>query len=432
MFGGNMNDALASKVINKIAIRTVPLLAIVYFIAFLDRVNIGFAAITMNDDLGITATMYGMAAGVFFFGYVLFQVPSNVVLARIGARRWLPILAVFWGVVSMMMAFVTSPTELYVARFLLGVAEAGFLPGVVFYLTMWFPPKYRARVVAGVVFAFPMANILGSPLSAYIMEVSHGWLDFRGWQWLFIIEGFPALLGAAAILLLLPDNPKTVPWLEESEKKWLLSELEAANEKPVSEKGRGTVWATMFHPITLILCVAYLGIQIGQYGIVLWLPLIVKESGVSLMTTGWLSAIPYLVAAFAMLYWSAKADKASHDARYLWLPFLVATICLIGSGYAPSLPLRLALLTIATAGIIAPLPTFWAFASRPLAAMLPGVGIAMINSFGTSGGFIGPYAIGWVRDATQSFQIGLITVGVCLGVSAVILMIMGKKLEHRD
>lgn len=423
-----MSTEFGNAVARKIALRTVPLLAIVYFIAFLDRVNIGFAALTMNADLGITATLYGLAAGVFFLGYVLFQVPSNLALTRFGAPRWLPVIVLIWGVISMGMAFVTGPTSLMVARFFLGAAEAGFLPGTVFYLTMWFPPAYRARMIAGVVFAFPLSNVLGSPVSAIIIDSSHGWLGMVGWQWLFIIEGAPALLGALAILLWLPHDPKTVPWLDDEEKAWLQDELRAAEAAtPIQAAGKRSVWGTMLHPTVLVLAVAYLGIQIGQYGIVLWLPLIVKDGGVSIVQTGFLSAIPYVFAALAMLYWSLRSDKAAHDSRFIWVPNMIAAVSLIASGFAPSLPLRLLFLTIATAGIIAPLPTFWAFASRPLAALMPGVGIAMINSTGTFGGFVGPYAIGYVKDKTQSFQFGLITVALCLLASAIILMVMGKR-----
>lgn len=423
-----MSANFEDRVIRKIALRTVPLLAIVFLISYLDRVNLGFAALTMNEDLGITATQYGWAAGIFFFGYVLFQVPSNIALARIGARLWMPVLACSWGLVSMSMALVTDATGLAIARFLLGVAEAGFVPGAVLYLTLWFPPAYRGRIIAGFFFANPIATVIGAPVSGIILSSMDEVMGFAGWQWLFVIEGFPALLGAAAILWLLPSEPKKVTWLTDEERKWLEAELEAANAPQASAGGR-TVLGTMLHPLVLLFALYYFGLACGIVGVGMWLPLIIKESGISPLVTGYLTAIPYVFAALAMLFLARAADRDGQRAAYAWIPLLLGAISILLSAYAESLPMQLLFLTLGTIGVIAPMPPFWAYVSRPLAALLPAVGVAMINSVGNLGGVVGPLVVGWIRDETQSFQMGLVAVAGLIAIGAAAMIVAARRNE---
>lgn len=415
-----MTSDIADRTIGKVAARTVPLLAVIFLISFLDRVNIGFAAVTMNKDLGISATTYGWAAGIFFVGYVLFQIPSNLALTRIGARAWLPVIAMAWGVISMGMALVTTGDSLLLARFLLGAAEAGFFPGTILYLTLWFPPAYRARIVAGFMFASPISNMVGAPISGLILNSMNGWLGLAGWQWLFVIEGFPALLCAAAVFLLLPDNPRDATWLKEDERVWLLRELEAANAaRPAAQ----SVLGSMFHPMIVIYALIYMGLATGNLGISLWMPLIVSEAGNSPLMTGILSGIPYAFAAVAMLVWGRMADRGGQGALYVWLPALTAALALVIGGYTEALPLRLVFLTIAVMSIMAFMPAFWALASPVVATVQAGVAIAMINSTGNLGSLIGPIIIGKVRDATQSFQMGLVTVAVFVAGAGLLAMI---------
>lgn len=417
-----MIDDLPNRTIRKVAIRTVPLLAIIFLISFLDRVNIGFAAVTMNADLGISATTYGWAAGIFFIGYVIFQIPSNIALNKIGARRWLPVIIVTWGLISMGMALVKTGESLMIARFLLGAAEAGFFPGVILYLTLWFPPSYRARIVAGFMFASPISNMIGAPVSGVILNSMDGVLGFAGWQWLFVIEGFPALLGAAAVLAWLPDNPQGAQWLTREERAWLVAELERA-EAASPASARPGILGTMFHPAILICALVYMGLATGNLGISLWMPLIVAEAGTSPLMTGLLSGIPYAFAAAAMLIWGRVADRGGQGAKYVWLPALVAAAALAAGAYADDLPTRLVFLTITMCAILAFMPAFWAWASPALVWVQAGIGIAMINSTGNLGSFIGPIAIGWVRDQTQSFQMGLISVAAVVAAGGLLAMV---------
>lgn len=418
-----MDADLGERVKRKIAVRTVPLLAIIFLISYLDRVNIGFAALTMNQDLGITATQYGWVGAIFFIGYVLFQIPSNLALARLGARVWMPIISCGWGIASMSMSMVTDAQGLMIARFLLGVAEAGFVPGTVLYLTLWFPPAYRGRIIAGFFFANPIASVVGAPVSGIILNSLDGWMDIAGWQWLFLIEGFPALLGAAAIFWLLPSEPKNVKWLDEEERGWLLRELHAANTAAQSSAQR-TVLGTMLDARVLTFSLVYFGLATGIVGIGLWLPLIIKESGTTPLVTGFLTAIPYLCAALIMLALGRLADRGGQGAKYTYWPLLIGAVSLVVAAYAETLEMRLLFLTITTIGVVAPMPPFWAHVSKPLAALLPAVGIAMINCTGNLGGFVGPLMIGFIRDKTQSFQLGLVAVAACVAVGGIAMMLV--------
>jgi ACS family tartrate transporter-like MFS transporter len=401
-------------VIGKIARRTVPLLAVLYIVSFLDRVNIGFAALTMNRELGISATVYGWAAGVFFCGYLLFQVPGNLALLRFGPRRWLACILFAWGFISMGMALVHSGASLIGVRFLLGLAEAGFFPGVILYLTRWFPQQYRARIVAGFMFAIPLSSIIGAPLSGLILKTMAGSHGLSSWQWLFILEGLPALAGAGAILLLLPDRPDTASWLSAAERAWLQS------QQPSEPRHGNGALSAGFNPTVVLLSLGYFGLTIGLYGVGLWLPQIVAQSGTTPFMTGVLTAIPYLFAAIGMLLWGRTFDRRGGSIVYAVLPGLLCAVSLAISTLFHALSLQLLFLTLTTIGIMAGLATFWAYATRILPALGVAVAIAVINSMGNMGGFLGPVLIGWIKDATHSFQVGLLAVaaltlgGTCL------------------
>jgi ACS family tartrate transporter-like MFS transporter len=411
-------------VIGKIARRTVPLLAVLYIVSFLDRVNIGFAALTMNRELGISATVYGWAAGVFFCGYLLFQVPSNLALLRFGPRRWLACILLAWGLISMSMALVHSGTGLIGVRFLLGLAEAGFFPGVILYLTRWFPQQYRARIIAGFMFAIPVSSIIGAPLSGLILKTMAGSRGLSSWQWLFILESLPALAGAGAILLLLPDRPDTASWLSAAERAWLQSQQPSAQrpsaQQPLEPRHGIDALRAGFNTTVLLLSLGYFGLTIGLYGVGLWLPQIVAQSGTTPFITGVLTAVPYLFAAAGMLLWGRTFDRRGGGIVYAALPGLLCAASLAISTLFHALPLQLLFLTLTTIGIMAGLATFWAYATRILPVLGVAIAIAVINSMGNMGGFLGPVLIGWIKDATHSFQAGLLAVaaltlgGTCL------------------
>ena len=295
-----------SRVFSKVARRIIPLMVALYTVSFLDRVNVGFAALTMNKDLHFTPEIYGWGAGIFFFGYFLFEVPSNVILARVGARRWICRIMLTWGLISAGMAFVQGPMSFYVLRFLLGLAEAGFAPGMIFYLSLWFPEAVRARYAASYFIAVPIANVIGAPVSGYILEID-GILGFHGWQWLFVLEAIPALVLAVVVLVYLPDGPRSARWLSEEERSVIAARLEA--ERPPAHHAAGAVWAALADVRVLVLCAIYFAIVVGLYGVGFWLPQIVQGMGYSVRNTSYIVAIPYAVTVVAMIVWGGHSDR---------------------------------------------------------------------------------------------------------------------------
>ncbi len=415
----NNDDPVLASALAKVAKRTVPILAVLYIVSFLDRVNIGFAALTMNADLGISNSAYGLAAGIFFLGYLLFQVPSNILMTKFGARRWMAVILVSWGTISTLMAAVTGVESLVATRFFLGIAEAGFFPGCILYLTQWFPKSYQARVIAGFMFGIPIANIVGAPVSGLILQTLDGWHGLQNWQWLFILESMPAILGAVVVLKFLPDNPGEAKWLTPEEREKLAEVI-----KPTAKVAASAPKASGIALMITLLSISYFGIQVGMYGIGLWLPQIVKNSGATSMMTGVISAIPYIFAIAAMYFWGRHVDRKGASGLNVFIPGAIAAVALTVSAFMADFTLQMAFLTVLTMGVLAALPAFWANASRVLPAASAAIGIALINSMGNLGGFVGPFMIGWVKDHTQSFQIGLLCVAAAtfLGSLAVLLV----------
>jgi ACS family tartrate transporter-like MFS transporter len=390
----------------KIARRLIPFLILLYAVAFLDRVNISFAALTMNHDLGISESFYGFAAGVFFLGYCLFEVPANLMLVRIGARRWLGLLQVVWGAVSVGTAFVPGRSDYILARCVLGVVEAGFFPGVIYYLTLWLPRPVRARMMALFLMALPVCNSLGSPISANILLLDHV-AGLRGWQWLFILEGSPAILLGIATWLVLADNPWSAGWLSEDEKNQLAREMRAdeALDRPADSR---------IHLHIARDSVTYLMMNIGIYGFTFWIPKILVAGGMTATATGWWAALPYCVGAVAMLLASRRSGTRLMAANFL---VCAAGFCLAAASH--SLPVSLAGFCLAAMGGYAALPMFWSACTARMSGKVAGAGIATVNSLGVFGGFVGPYAIGWLRDATHSYAVGLWAIAACLVLGAV-------------
>ena len=393
---------------SKITRRLVPFLMLLYMVAFLDRVNISFAALTMNRDLGISETVYGFAAGVFFLSYCLFQVPANIALAHIGARRWLALLLVLWGVDCMATAFVAGRSSYIAARLLLGLAESGFYPGVIFYFTFWLPRSMRTRVLALFLLSMPLCNAIGSPISAHILLMDHV-LGLRGWQWLFLLESAPAVLLGIVTWFVLSDTPQSAAWLSPSEKTLLTTDIRA--EEPPKPSSSGRIWATVTRDAA-----AYFLWSTGNYGLIFFLPKILVARGASALSTGWWATLTFGIGALAML-----VASRSKGFRSLPLLFLVAGSGFAAVGLVPSLPAALAGFSLAAIGLMASLPIFWSLSASRLTGKAAGAAIAIVNSVGAVGAFCGPYAMGWLRDATHTYSAGLWSIAACLALGAILV-----------
>jgi ACS family tartrate transporter-like MFS transporter len=414
----------------KVSLRIIPFMILLYLVSFLDRVNVGFAALTMNADLGISPYVFGWGAGIFFFGYFLFEVPSNVILEKVGARLWICRIMLTWGLISAAMAFVQGVWSYSILRFLLGAAEAGFLPGMILYLTYWFPSGRRARFVALFMAAVPLASAIGAPVSGLILGSTHEWLGFKGWQWLFIIEGLPACLLGLAVLALLPDGPARAPWLSDAERAAITADL-ASDRAASPHPPLHALWPALADLRVLLLGLVYFGIVIGLYGIGLWLPQIVKGMGFTTVETGWIIALPYLISAGAMLLWGRHSDRSGERILHVALPALLSALGFVGSIYAPSNVLALVCLGVAAIGIYATLGPFWTMPPVFLGGTAAAGGIALINSIGNLGGFVGPYAVGWIKDSTGSFTAGMGFLAGGLVGAALIALLFGRLLHRK-
>jgi len=411
----------------RIGLRLVPFLILAYFVSFLDRVNVGFAAIQMNHDVGLTATLFGWGAGIFFLGYFLMEVPSNLMLERFGARLWIARIMATWGVISMAMALVQGPWSFIALRFLLGVAEAGFFPGVILYLTYWFPSAYRARIVGIFMISIPISSFLGSPISGALLSLN-GW-GLAGWQWLFILEGLPAVLMAGAVLWFLPDGPRHAAWLPEAERNWLKGRLREESARNAARTG-GTgspSLGTMLRDRRLILFAAiYFGSTASSYGLTFWTPQIVKSYGLTNFETGLLNSVPYGVASVAMILWGRHSDKVGERRWHLAIPFLVLAAGLAGGTVLSGILPLVGALTVAAVGVYMLKGPFWALATEELPPAAAAASIAAINAVGNLGGFLGPYLIGAIKDATGSFTLALTPLILFALISAGLSLVPGR------
>jgi ACS family tartrate transporter-like MFS transporter len=411
------------KVFAKAARRLIPFMMALYTVSFLDRVNIGFAALTMNRDLGFTPEMYGWGAGIFFFGYFLFEVPSNVILTRVGARVWICRIMATWGIISGATAFVHGPTGFYILRFLLGLAEAGFAPGMIFYLSLWFPERLRARYAAAYFLAIPLTNVIGAPVSSLILGAD-GVLGLHGWQWLFVLEALPALVLAAAVFLFLPDGPADARWLSARERDAILGELAA--ERISVEERIHDVWGALRDVRVILLCAIYCGIVVGLYGIGYWLPQIVQAMGFSNFAIGLLVALPYAAAGLSQYLWGRHSDNAGERIWHVVLPSLMSAIAFVLSAVLSSPMLILIALAFAAIGICSTLAPFWAMPPQFLSGKGAAAGIAAINAVGNLGGFIGPYAVGWAKQQTGNYAGGMGILAVSLFAASALMLAMGR------
>jgi MFS transporter, ACS family, tartrate transporter len=414
---------LESEVIAKLSWRLVPFLFLLYIVAYLDRINVGFAALQMQQDLHFNDAIYGAGAGMFFWGYLTLQVPSNLVLQRLGAKRWIAILMMIWGAISSAMIFVTTPRSFYILRFLLGAAEAGFFPGVILYLKTWFPASARARTVARFMTAGPLSGVVGGPVSGALLNLHHR-LGLAGWQWLFLLEGLPAILLGGVVLVYLTNRPEEADWLSNEQRNWLLDTLR--HEEHVAVAARGSdVRSALLSLRTWMLVVLYFGLTMASYGISMFLPkLIHSVSGVSNAVIGLLSAIPYVAAAVAMVFVGLHSDRTGERRWHAAVPAFAGALALGVAAYSNSVTPLIAGISVALLGVFSIMGPFWAMPTSFLSGTAAAVGIALINSVGNLGGYFGPRIIGQVRTATGQYRGGLLVVGAAMAISGVMAMLM--------
>lgn len=414
----------AEAVYRRIGWRIIPFLILCYFVAYLDRVNIGFAQLQMKGDLGFSDAVYGLGAGIFFLGYFLFEVPSNLILHRVGARVWIARIMITWGLISALTLFVTTPTQFYVMRFLLGVAEAGFFPGIILYLTYWYPAARRSQMTAWFMSAVPLSGLIGGPVSGWILHHFHGQHGWAGWQWLFVLEGLPAVVLGIVTLFYLDNGIKHAKWLNADEKNALQHALDQeAQTKPAHSALQG-----MADPRVWLMALIYFSVVIGLYGLSFWLPLLIKSTGVTdPLTIGWLVALPYGVSVVAMILVGRSSDKRHERRWHVAIPALIGAVGLVLSTlWSTDTTLAMVALTLATVGIMVVLPLFWALPNAFLAGTAAAAGIALINALGNLAGFFGPSIIGWVKQATQSTNGGILVLAAFMVLCAVLVLLTPK------
>ena len=413
----------------KVAWRLIPLLLICYIVAYLDRVNVGFAKLQMLEELAFSETVYGLGAGIFFIGYFFFEVPSNIILHKVGARLWIGRIMITWGILSACMMFVTTPTSFYILRFMLGIAEAGFFPGIILYLTYWYPSERRGRMTALFMTGIAGAGVIGGPLSGAIMKYFDGINQWSGWQWMFLLEGLPAVVLGVIVIVMLEDRIANAKWLSRAERDLLIRNIAADGEHKQEESvlkvmASGRVW----------LCAAiYFSYVMGLYGVSFFLPTIIKAMGyLDPLDVGLISVIPYSVSVVVMLMVAKSADRSRERRWHVAIPGLIGALGLVLSViYAKEPAVAIAALTLGLSGIMATLPLFWSLPTAFLAGTGAAAGIALINSLGNLSGFVSPYVVGLLKDATGSTDAGVYMLACGMIVGALLTLSVPKHLVNR-
>ncbi|AQV93098.1 MFS transporter [Cupriavidus necator] len=423
---GVSGAAFEDATYRKVSWRLVPFLLLCYVVAYLDRVNVGFAKLQMLNDLKFSETIYGLGAGIFFIGYFLFEVPSNVILHKVGARIWIARIMITWGLISAAMMFVTTPTMFYVLRFLLGIAEAGFFPGIILYLTYWYPANRRGRTTTFFMTAIALSGVIGGPLSGWVMQGFDGHNGWSGWQWMFLLEGIPSILVGLWVLAYLDDRIAHAKWLSPEEK--ALLERNIASED--AHKEDPPIRTVMSSPRVWLMSAIYFCFVMGLYGVSFWLPTIIKQTGVKgALDIGLLTAIPYGCAVIGMVLVAYSADRSGERRWHIAIPALAGSLGLLLSvQWHNDTTLAMVALTLATIGILTTLPLFWSLPTSFLAGTGAAAGIALINSLGNLAGFLSPYAVGWLKDLTHSTDSGMYLLAACLVVGAALTLSVPKRL----
>jgi len=401
-----------------------------YFIAFFDRINIGFAALTMNQDLGFSSTVFGIGAGMFFIGYFLTDIPSNIILQKVGPRIWLARIMVSWGAIAACMMFVETATGFYILRFLLGVAEAGFFSGIILYLSTWFPVKRRAQVIAFFMAAAPISAMLGSPLAGTILSL-HGALGLKGWQLMFLIDAVAAIILGVFTLFYLNDRPEKNRWLSQKETEWLITTL-AQERSGQGHQAKTSIWKGLTDARVLTLAVVYFGTSAGLYSLNIWSPQFIKSFGLSTFQIGFVNAIPAALSVVAMILWAKHSDKTKERTWHVVSACLLACVGFILAGSVHSLPLAIFALILANIGISSCKPPLWSIPSLFLNGPAAAAGLAAINSIGNLGGFAGPAVIGWLKETTGDFSLALYCVAGMLVVSALLTLSIEINRKRRE
>ena len=413
----------ADAILARAARRLIPLMALMYVASFLDRVNIGFAALTMNRDLGFSDQVFGLGAGIFFLGYFLFEVPSNLMLEKVGARVWMSRIMLSWGLVSMATAFVKTAFAFYVLRFLLGLAEAGLYPGMILYMTYWFPEATRARFISLFLAAVPAASVIGGPLSGWLLGFNG---RLHGWQWMLLLEGIPSLLLGFAVLWFLPERPAKARWLNTEEKAVLAERLaeDRANDHVVG--ALSGFWQMLADKRIWIFIVPDFSIVIGLYGMGLWMPQMIKALGFSNLATGFLVALPYLAAMIAMVGLGLSSDRRKERAWHVAGACFAGALGLLGAVLFHNALLVMASFCVAASGIYGALAVFWTFPTQILRGMAAAGGLALLNSFSNLGGFFGPTLMGWLKAMTGTYTLGMALLSAMLVLAGVSTLWVGR------
>ncbi|SBW16433.1 phthalate transporter [Brucella sp. 10RB9215] len=431
----NSNTAITSPEVmenmtyRKVAFRIIPLLMICYIIAYLDRVNVGFAKLQMSEELGFSEAIYGLGAGLFFIGYFFFEIPSNILLHKLGARLWIARIMITWGLLSALFAFVQTEWQFYILRFLLGAAEAGFYPGVILYLTYWFPSHRRGKMFALFQAGSPAAGIFGNPLSGWIMDQFHDTAGWQGWQWMFVLEAIPAVVLGVVILLYLDNSVKAAKWLTEEEKAIISRDIEADSKGKAASH---SLMSLVKNPMLWVMTLIYFCFVMGQYGLTLWMPTLIRASGVtSNVTIGLLGAIPFICAIIAMVIFSRSADHYRERRWHLVVPALLGAVGFVVAASATNTTVSIIFLSMAAAGVLACAPLFWSLPTAILSGAAAAAGIALINSVANLAGFISPYMVGIIRDATHSSELGMyVLAGFLILGAAIVLCIPASKVNR--
>lgn len=416
-------DELAVRARNRITRRLMPFLICLFIIAFIDRVNVGYAALEMTKDLGFNAKVFGFGAGVFFFGYFLFEIPGTLLVENWSARKWLARIIISWGILALLMGFIENSTHFYIARFLLGAAEAGFFPGVIVYLSHWFRYQDRAKAVAMFMAAIPISNIFGAPISGLILGIN--WFGLAGWRWVFILEAIPAIVLGIVTIFYLTDRPKDAKWLAEDERTWISAELE--REKQIKKAQRNfSVWEAFRHRNVLLLAAGYFCAVTSAYGFNFWLPTILKGlSGYTNLQVSAIAALPYCAGLIAMLVVGWSSDRTRERRWHTALSLLtVSTGLFLSALAAENVALAVAFFCLAGAGLYAYLPGFWAIPATFLTESAAAASIGLINSIGNLGGFVGPYVVGYLNNKTNSFYAGIIYLSCSALVGAILILMV--------
>ncbi|TXN03838.1 MFS transporter [Methylobacterium sp. WL64] len=425
-----MSDDIETRTMRRVYWRLIPFLFLLLIVNYLDRVNIGFAALRMNADLGLSASAFGFGASIFFVGYALFEVPSNLILHKVGAPVWIARILVSWGLVSGCMAFVQGETSFYVLRFLLGVAEGGFLPGVVYYLTQWFPIEHRSKANSGVVAATALASVVGSPLSGAILTYMPEALGLRSWQWMFLFEAVPAVLLGIVVLFWLTERPEAAVWLPADEKAWLTRRLRDEQRGPATH-GDLAFWQVVRLGRVWALAALFTCFLTALYGVLLWLPQIIKGfGGLSDVEVGLISALPFLCGGVAMLLWARHSDRTRERKWHLAASLTLGGVALLGSAYAPNNTISFVCLCFAAVGIWGGLGIFWSLTGDFLSGGARAAGIALINTLAQLGGLIGPWMTGVIRDWAGSFSVALAAMAGAAFIAALIAALLNDRLAR--